>query len=92
MPKKARRPTEKQLSRRSDYRPPPTETPQEIMLKLDAENMVRLLHEFTSCMPATFKEVLKLQGFLQFKVSDYEVLITTGKRFESNGGYCKVVS
>lgn len=82
MPKKAKPVDTKQWA----YRPPPTQTPQEIMARLDAENMVKLVHELISCMPGTFKEALKSRGFLQFKVADYDILITNKKRFEKNGG------
>ncbi|KKN02660.1 hypothetical protein LCGC14_0882100 [marine sediment metagenome] len=71
---------------------PPTKTPHEIMAWCDAENMVKLLHELISFMPGTFRSVLQAHGFLQFKVADYDVLITDKKRFEKNNAtYGKVV-
>lgn len=74
------------------YRAEPTQTPHEIMLSLDAENMVKLLHELISCMPGAFRTALKERGFLQFEVTDYGVLITDKKRFERNNSiYGKVV-
>jgi hypothetical protein len=74
------------------YSPPPTKTPHEIMAWCDAEAMVKLLHELISFMPVSFKEALRTRGFLQFKVADCDILITSGKRFERNGGiYGKVV-
>ena len=82
MPKKARKC--KEPVRKEDRRPPPTKTPHEIMLLLDAENMVRLLHELISFMPGTFRSMLQTRGFLQFKVADYDVLIADNKRFEKN--------
>jgi hypothetical protein len=81
MTKKARKP-KLDPSKIWAYRPPPTKTPQEMMNWLDAENMVRLLHELISCMPGAFKEALKERGSLQFKVQDYDILITTKSRFE----------
>ncbi|KKL53153.1 hypothetical protein LCGC14_2278310 [marine sediment metagenome] len=91
MTKKARKPTESELSKQWAYRPLPTKTPQELMLHLDAEHMVSLLHQLLSCMPGTFREALKERGFLQFKVKDHDVLITSRAKFEKNNGiYGKV--
>ena len=74
------------------HRPTPTKTPHEIMAWCDAENMVKLLHELISFMPGTFRSVLQTRGFLEFKVSDYGVLITDKKRFEKNNAtYGRVV-
>ncbi len=74
------------------YRPPPTQTAQEIMTQLDGKNMVSLLHELFACMPGAFREVLKRKGFLQFKVKGYSVLITTKDGFDvPTGAYGKVV-
>lgn len=73
------------------YRPAPTRTPQEIMLHLDAEHMASLLRQLLSCMPSTFRTALRERGFLQFRVTDYDVLITDEKKFERNNGmYGKV--
>lgn len=89
MAKKASKPVD---TKQWAYRPPPTETPQELMLHLDAEHMVSLLHQLLSCMPGTFREALKERGFLQFKVVDYDVLITSRAVFEKNNStYGKAV-
>ena len=91
MPKKARKTPESELLKQWAYRPPPTKTPQEIMLHLDAEHMVSLLHQLLSRMPGTFREALKECGFLEFKVADHDVLITSTAMFEKNNGiYGKV--
>ncbi len=91
MPKKARKPTEKELSKRWDYRPPPTKTPQEIMAWRDAENMVRLLSDLITCMPISAKATMQTRGFLQFKFRGYSILIADTKKYEQNhGNYGKV--
>lgn len=86
MAKKARKPKQPDITKQWAYRPPPTQTAQEIMRQLDGENMVSLLHELFACMPGVFKEALKSRGFLQFKVRDYSVLITTEDRFDRPTG------
>ena len=91
MPKKARKPKTDE-SYTLVNAATPTKTPQETMRWLDAESMVKLLHELISAMPSTFRTVLTERGFLQLKVKDYDILITTRAMFEKNNGiYGKVV-
>ncbi|KKL15220.1 hypothetical protein LCGC14_2507760 [marine sediment metagenome] len=78
MPKKARKPEKKVWV----HRPPPTQTPHEIMSMLDAANMVSLLGQVFSCMPPSFKDLLRERGFLQFSFADYDILITSKKKFD----------
>ena len=91
MPKKARKPkTDKSYTLVNAATP--TKTPQETMHWLDAENMVRLLHELIAAMPSTFRTALTERGFLQFKVKDYDILITVRTQFERpTSEYGKVV-
>lgn len=91
MTKKTGKPKQPDITKQWAYRPTPTQTPHEIMSGLDAANMVKLLHELLASMPSTFRTTLNDRGFLQFKVKDYDILITRRDRFERpNGGYGRV--
>lgn len=91
MAKKARKPKQPDITKQWAYRPPPTQTPHEIMSTLDAANMVSLLGQVFSYMPPPFKNTLRERGFLQFGFADYDILITDKRKFERPiGSYGKV--
>jgi hypothetical protein len=69
-----------------------TKTPQEMMAWSDAGNMVKLLRDIFTYMPATAREALKNRGFLQFKIKGYDIMISDRKKFERPAnGYGRAV-
>lgn len=74
------------MPKRKKSKTPTTKTPQEIMADEDAKHMLSLLRDLFTYMPATFRDAFKRRGFLQFRVRDCGVLITSGDRFEQSSG------